>query len=177
MGCAIKKNVYSYKDIKIPQALKLTNEQRDSVMMEVIKTLMTSGIPNMNIYMACGIAGNIKAESEFNYTLLGDDGTSYGLCQWHFNRLENLYNYCKQIGEGFDTPRGQIKFLVYELNSTEKKALNEIIKPGVYNDIDKVAEKFCQEFERPSEDDVKCPKRAKLAREVYEKFNKLKSQS
>lgn len=43
---------------------------------------------------AAGILANIRWESGFNPTALGDGGTSYGLCQWHMGRWDNLVEYC-----------------------------------------------------------------------------------
>ena len=41
----------------------------------------------------CGILANIEHESGFSTTALGDGGTSYGLCQWHNSRWDNLNNF------------------------------------------------------------------------------------
>ena len=36
----------------------------------------------MNDAAACGVVANIERESSFRPDLYGDNGTSYGICQW-----------------------------------------------------------------------------------------------
>ena len=43
-----------------------------------------------NTAAACGVLANIEAESGFNPNIYGDGGTSYGICQWHAERMTNL---------------------------------------------------------------------------------------
>lgn len=44
----------------------------------------------LNPAAVCGILANIEYESDFSPTAWGDDGTSYGLCQWHESRCRSL---------------------------------------------------------------------------------------
>lgn len=162
---------------KTPEPSKLTNDEKTNVMMTVIDMLLKSGLPNMNLNIACGIAGNIQVESSgFNYTAIGDHGTSYGLCQWHNNRWGNLYGYCEQIGVSPNTPEGQVKFLVYELNTDYAPVYETISSPEYANDIDKIATYFCKNFEIPANKDTVCPKRAQNARNVLKKYKEIKGQ-
>jgi Phage tail lysozyme len=39
------------------------------------------------------MAGNVKAESNFNPNEVGDHGTSFGLAQWHNDRRGNLKKF------------------------------------------------------------------------------------
>ena len=175
MGCNTTEET-SYKGIPVPEASKMTTTQKQDVMVEVIDTLLDSGLPNMNITIACGIAGNIDVESGFNYTAVGDHGTSYGLCQWHETRLENLYNYCKQNNLSYTSVNGQVKFLINELQTSYKNTYNTISSPEVRDDISKVASNFCMTFERPKNSGTVCPKRAENAKRVYEQYSKIKAQ-
>lgn len=160
-----------------PEPSKLTNDEKASVMVTVIDTLLQSGLPNMNLTIACGIGGNIKKESSFNYTLIGDNGTSYGLCQWHDpDRWTKLKDYCKSIGISPNTPEGQTKFLIHELQDSKSSVYNTISSPDYRNDIDKVATYFCKYFEIPANRNTVCPKRAKLARTVLGQYKELKGQ-
>lgn len=77
----------------------------------------------------CGILANIQAESNFRTTALGDNGTSYGLCQWHNSRWTNLKNYCSANGYDSSSVEGQVNFLVSELESGYS---------GVYNTLKSV---------------------------------------
>lgn len=177
MTCGIKETKYTYKNITLPTPSKLNNQQKQEVMVQVVDTLMDSGLPNMNINIACGIAGNIKAESQFNYTAIGDSGSSYGLCQWHNTRMEKLYNYCKAIGKSPNTVDGQIQYLIYELQNAYKSVYNTISSSSYSDDLGKVAEYFCRHFEVPKNQDTTCPARIALAKQVYNEYMRLKVQS
>ena len=54
----------------------------------------------LNDAAVCGILANIEYESDFSPTVWGDDGTSYGLCQWHENRCRSLFLFCQENGYG-----------------------------------------------------------------------------
>ncbi|MBQ9268700.1 MAG: hypothetical protein IJ206_04175 [Oscillospiraceae bacterium] len=45
-----------------------------------------------------GILANIEYESDFSPTVWGDDGTSFGLCQWHESRCRSLFSFCQENG-------------------------------------------------------------------------------
>ena len=72
---------------------------------------------------ACGILGNMDAESGFNPTAQnvlpggGSDG-GYGLCQWTNTpgspRRNNLFNWCKSNGKDVNSVTAQLEFLMYE---------------------------------------------------------------
>lgn len=66
---------------------------------------------------ACGVLANIKAESDFNPHCYGDNGTSYGICQWHNSRFTALKNWCSQNGYDYTTLTGQLYYLKRELSS------------------------------------------------------------
>lgn len=46
---------------------------------------------------AAGIMSNLWTESQWNPNALGDNGTSYGLCQWHNERCLRLM-VCRYVG-------------------------------------------------------------------------------
>jgi|GEM_PF-2253356 len=86
---------------------------------------------------ACGILANIYGESRFIPTAscIDVDGLpSYGLCQWHAGRLDELKSYCDANGYDYTTVEGQMHFLKYELNGTEKYAYSKIL--GLPNTAD-----------------------------------------
>lgn len=94
---------------------------------------------------ASGVAGNLYVESAgFNLSAEGDNGTSFGLAQWHNERKEALF---KRAGTRTPTLEQQLDYLVYELNNTEKGALNALKQATSVKDSAYV---FAKKFERPA---------------------------
>ncbi len=73
-----------------------------------------------------GIAGNLWVESGFKTKALGDNSTSLGLAQWHKERKDKLIEWCKSQNLDPYSVKGQLEYLWYELNTTEKNALSKI---------------------------------------------------
>ena len=82
---------------------------------KIFNYLKSQGFNNAAI---CGILSNIQHESNFNPHSLGDGGTSYGICQWHYGRWTNLKNYCKKNNLNSTTLEGQLSYLVHELKTS-----------------------------------------------------------
>lgn len=116
----------------------------------------------LTMSQSAGIAGNLKLESGFRLTVLGDNGTSFGLAQWHKNRWDNLKKWCHSKGLDYRSAEGQLEFLWHELNTTERNALNQLKKQKSPADA---AYAFAKYFERPSEISNK---RMKFAEEIYD---------
>ena len=51
----------------------------------------------LNPAAVCGILANIEYESNFSPTVWGDDGTSYGLCQWHESRCRSFFRFVRRM--------------------------------------------------------------------------------
>ncbi|MDO5311663.1 MAG: phage tail tip lysozyme [Clostridia bacterium] len=120
---------------------------------------------------ACGVLANIQYESDFNYNLVGDNGTSYGICQWHNERLTNMKNYCAKNGFDWKSLEGQLNFLKYEL-ATNKSDTGYIIDKlkNVSNNADgayKAGYDWCYYFERPANKTTKSENRGTRARDYY----------
>ena len=84
----------------------------------------------LNDAEACGVLANIYGESKFDpnaYCIDVDGYESYGLCQWHVGRLYALYSYCEENGLDSSTVEGQMQYLKYELNTSEKFAYSMIL--------------------------------------------------
>jgi hypothetical protein len=111
---------------------------------------------------SAGIAGNLKLESGFNVKAVGDNGTSFGLAQWHNERWTNLKSWCAKKGYDPYSADGQLEYLWHELNHSERQALSELKKQ---NDAAKAAYIFAKYFERPSEISKA---RLKFAQEIYD---------
>lgn len=154
--------------------LNFTNAEQQSVMVELIDTLLKSDLQNMNLNIACAIAGNVLRESSFNFTAVNSYSKAYGLCQWLGPRLngENgLKAYCNNNSLAYDTSKGQIQFLIHELKTSEKSAYKATVEQR--NNLGQCALTFCRRFERPAPKD--CIGRDKNALSVYTSYNKIKN--
>jgi len=65
----------------------------------------------------CAILANMSQESGFRTDALGDNGTSYGLCQWHAGRWDRLNSYCNEHGYDPSSVEGQVAYMDYELQN------------------------------------------------------------
>ena len=84
----------------------------------IAKYLMSLGYSKAN---SSGIAGNIFVESSYNPLAVGDNGTSFGLAQWHKTRWQRLNAWAKENNKNPNTFQGQLDYLDWELKNTEKK--------------------------------------------------------
>lgn len=121
-----------------------------------------------NTAAACGILANIEHESAFQPTIVGDQGTSYGLCQWHNERWTAMRNYCRILGLDYRTVEGQMAYLNYELGNNYSGLFLSLktvdnSPEGAY----RAAYLWCVQFERPSNMEVKAVNRGNLARGKY----------
>lgn len=117
---------------------------------------------------ACGILANIEHESAFDVNAVGDSNTSYGLCQWHKSRYNQLVTHCAELGYNYNTVLGQMEYLRYELEYVYPELLGalrsvENTAAGAYE----AGYLWCVEFERPSNMEVKADIRGTLALEEY----------
>ena len=117
---------------------------------------------------ACGVLANIEHESSFQPTIVGDKGTSYGLCQWHNERFSALRGYCAALGLDYRTVEGQMAYLKYELGNKYTSLLLSLqaidnTPDGAY----RAAWLWCIQFERPSNMQAKAAQRGELARGKY----------
>ena len=124
----------------------------------VCLTLQASGFSNDAI---AGIMGNIQSESNFDLRCLGDNGTSYGLLQWHGERYSNLSNFC---GNRLNTVDCQLEFMLYEFKNNYPNVYEYVV--GNYNSYD-IGHKICYSFLKPVGRETGCPKRANIAQNNY----------
>ncbi|MBP3442046.1 MAG: hypothetical protein J6L62_04505 [Clostridia bacterium] len=143
-----------------------------------VKTIYNFLIDEMglNSAAACGVLANIEKESDFNPQLYGDNGTSYGICQWHNGRFDNLKSYCNKNGYSWKTLEGQLHFLKYELEtqkSTTGYILDKLDVPNTAQGAYTAGYNWCYYFERPSNKTAKSETRGTNARDVYWPVYKL----
>lgn len=123
------------------------------------------GLPSSS---ACGILANIEQESAFDPNAVGDQGTSYGLCQWHDGRFSKLKSHCLARGLDYRSVEGQMDYLSIELRSTYYDLLAvlrnmEDTPEGAY----RAGYLWCVEFERPADMERKGAARGTLAQGKY----------
>ncbi len=125
-------------------------------------------VMGLNTAAACGVLANIEYESNFNPTRVGDNGTSYGICQWHYSRKTNLMKYCETNGLDYTSLEGQLSFLDYELKKSYKGIYNYLKSvsndaQGAYN----AGYYWCYHFEIPLNYGRVSVFRGNLARNTY----------
>lgn len=123
---------------------------------------------SFNAAAACGVLANIEKESAFQNNVLGDNGTSFGICQWHASRYEKLKKWCAENGKDFRTLDGQLWYLKYELEKYYKAVVEYM------RDVKDTPEgafaagnRWCLKFEVPANAIIKAVERGEIARDKY----------
>ncbi len=138
-----------------------------------------------NEYQAAGALGNIFAESSFDPGAIEkENGVGFGLCQWSYDRREQLESYALSKGVPASDVATQLEFLISELTPGGVGAAARytdyqwISYNGYSADTwenatspEEAALAFCWSFERPADPDEQ--KRTDKAREYYETFKGL----
>ncbi len=116
---------------------------------------------------ACGIMGNIKAESGFQPNIVGMGG-AYGLCQWTGARITRLRSFCSSQKLDSTSAAGQMAYLEYELKN---------YYPQVYSYVKSVSNDaagayaagyyWCMHFEIPANRASASVYRGNLAKNTY----------
>lgn len=139
-----------------------------------IYTYLTEEL-KLNSAAACGVLANIEYESNFQPTVVGDNGTSYGLCQWHDGRYTALKTYCTAKGVDYQSVEGQMDYLSYELKSSYTGLFGAL--RSVENSADgayRAAYLWCIQFERPEDMEDKAETRGNSAKYKYwNRYNSL----
>lgn len=156
-----KKYPLNYISAENPRPKTPQNIVGTSAKQSVCLNLKELGVPDNGV---AAIMTNIQHESGFNPTAHGDKEngvyTSYGLCQWHNERMEELMN---TFPDSYDTVFSQMKYLMYELENISyyNDTYVSVMDPNksVYDS----AYTFCYNFEIPSNREVKCKERAEAS--------------
>ena len=130
--------------------------------MKVIKFLIDKGLSTAG---AAGIAGNMKIESNFKTAVLGDNGTSIGLCQWHLDRKDKLFSWAEENGHDPLSTKGQLEYLWWELTTLFSRLTSDL---KIIEDPQAAAYQFAKEFEVPAQISEK---RMEYAQEYFDKYN------
>ena len=113
--------------------------------MNVIRFLVDKGLSAAG---AAGIAGNMKIESNFKTAVLGDNGKSIGLCQWHMGRKDKLFSWAKENGHDPLSTKGQLEYLWWELTTLFSRLTSDL---KIIQDPQAAAYQFAKEFEVPAQ--------------------------
>lgn len=73
-----------------------------------------TGKRGMSKIQALAIIGNLMAESGLKDDIYGDNKTSYGIQQWHNERMDKLFKHAKKKGHSTPTFKDQLEFLADE---------------------------------------------------------------
>lgn len=149
-------------------AVQVSAEPLEQMAVEREVYAFLTGELGLTTAAACGVLANIEHESAFRPTVLGDKGTSYGLCQWHNERFSALRGYCSALGMDYRTIEGQMAYLRYELGNQYTSLLLTLqsidnTPEGAY----RAAYLWCIQFEKPSNMQVKAAARGELAQGKY----------
>jgi hypothetical protein len=113
---------------------------------------------------ACGIIANIQNESQFNPAIFGDNGTAYGICQWHPDRQANFAAFTGVQIQG-STYGQQLAFINYELrNGSEQPAGRQLLQTSTAN---AAGYAMCFYYERPQNKEYVSQQRGALAQTWY----------
>lgn len=131
-----------------------------------------TSVMGLNCAGACAVMGNINQESGFKCKIDGDNGTSYGLCQWHNDRKTNLISYCKSLNKSINSVEGQLAYLEHELKNSYKGVYNKLkstpnTPQGAYDS----AYYFCIHFEVPQYKEQKGIERGNTAKEFFKRYS------
>lgn len=89
---------------------------------ETVFAYLTDTI-GFNEAAACGVMANIEAEFDFDPNATGDNGKSYGICQWYNTRFTALKTWCSSNGYNYTMLSAQLNYLKFELSANDSAYL------------------------------------------------------
>lgn len=137
---------------------------------ECIQFLLGKGL---NAAAACGICGNIEAESvpPYNTASMGDYSNgvyhSFGICQWYRGRGQAMKQF---VGDNWQNNlTGQLEYLWHELQTTYKQSVLLQIQglPNTEQGARQVADIFVRNFEIPANIDYQSSIRQANASKLF----------
>lgn len=133
---------------------------------EIIFKFLTQ-VMGYNAAAACGVVSNVKHESDYKTTCVGDNGTSYGICQWHASRKDRLISWCESHNYDYTSLKGQLYYLQYELITyypsvhSKLQAVSNTAQ-GAYD----AGYQFCYNFEAPANRAARSETRGNYAKDT-----------
>jgi len=182
-------------DIEIPEGMSVVNNEMSQLLsgnikqkgikpeelrpyldpVEIDKTI-TNGSNHDKVYnffikkgltkeQVAGVLGNLHIESNLNPIAVGDNGTSFGIAQWHKDRWTNLKNFSAKHSLNPRIIETQLEFLWWELNNYESDSLRRLTTTKSSSDAAYV---FAKYYERP--DPSTYNKRISMANNIYQQL-------
>ncbi|MCR5636007.1 MAG: hypothetical protein K6F76_02350 [Clostridiales bacterium] len=159
--------------LAIVSLCQITSASADEAPETKIFIFLTKNM-GFNKAAACGVLANIYYESAFSPVCYGDNGTSYGICQWHNGRFDSLKKFCKANGMDYKTIDAQLEYLKYELETSYTQVLSfmryqiENTAVGAYN----AGYYWCYNFEIPGNRAYYAVERGYAARYTFWQYYK-----
>lgn len=127
----------------------------------------------MNHAAASGVIANMISESGIRTTALGDNGTSYGLCQWHNERWDRLSQYASSCEKPMEDIETQLHFFRDELISDYPELYQDLLdvddsELGAY----RAGYLMCERYERPLSAETAAETRGAAGATVYTQTQK-----
>lgn len=150
----------------IPTGYAVAEDTSSSTKQEIYRYLSEDmGFPTAAV---CGIMANMEHESGFRPNAVGDNGTSFGLCQWHNGRFDDLKSFCLITDMDYASVEGQLLFLRYDLGQKYSKLFSSLRNienspEGAYQS----AYLWCIEYERPANMYEQANNRGNTAKNKY----------
>ena len=145
-----------------------TGEGAELAKRQAMGATITNGIDPQKFFeskgwtreQAAGIVANLKTESSMNPSAIGDNGSAYGIAQWHPDRQAN---FRKAMGKDIKNSSlsEQLEFVNYELTSGSEMRAGGALRTA--NNAGDAAAIISKMYERPRERDAQAASRAKLA--------------
>ncbi len=132
-------------------AAALSVSAEEESVQEIVYTYLTQEL-GLCPAAAAGVMGNVQIECSFDPTagaIDTNDLYSFGLMMWNGPRYESLKKWCAENGYSHEDPRGQLGYLKWELENTEKGAYRAILDiPNTIEGAARAAIVWASEFER-----------------------------
>lgn len=96
-----------------------------------------------------GIVQNFTRESGGDTGSVGDQGTSFGLANWHLDRGDALKKYAADHGKDWQDPSVQLDFFDNEMKAKYPKLREQLTQPGITPGESEAL--FRRFYERPKE--------------------------
>ena len=153
----------SSEPLSRPSAASTELEPAEKVAAEFLRSEL-----KLNSAAIAGILANISRESNFDPATVGDEGESFGLCQWRDRRRDRLLAYCETRSLDVTTTSAQLAFLRDELRDFYPDTLASLegcrdSAAGAIN----AAVTFCKYYETPKQLYTETQARSSLASEKY----------
>ena len=118
--------------------------------------------------LTAAIMGNIEAECSYDPAAVEDNGVGHGICQWSYERCDNLMNFAASRNTDWSDLNTQLEFLWTEIGpgGPESAAVD---KCKDITDVAQCTEAWCQAFERPNGAVAHLDRRVAAAQEAFEK--------